>query len=303
MELDHAPFAPFMSPRMATPPGMTPLKPKDWLHRDAAYAAQMAYRDRLVETRRDIVFACEPRADRAAAELLAAVVECNLAYGDFSVAGGVATRPDGVAVGLDSDHPLVVAGRLGQEDFCLLQKPDGAGEHVLTGAILCFPSRWSLAQKMGRPLTGVHAPVPGYEADLASRVQRLFDGLRPGRPLVRANWLAHPSPELFQPLTEEVKLAEDSALSGRFWLRVERQALVKLDSAVAFSIKTCVTPFEALSPEQRDGLIAALEASSREMRVYHGGLARHEAALAVLRGLQGARGTSAQGASPGGVSP
>ena len=31
-------------------------------------------------------------------------------------------------------------------------------------------------------LAGVHEPVPGYAEGLGPRVQRLFDGLRPGRP-------------------------------------------------------------------------------------------------------------------------
>lgn len=285
MELDHVPFAPFMSPRTAHPPGISPLKFSDWLHRDAAYAEQMAYRDRLIETRRDIVFACLPEAEAMAAELLEKVVAFNLSYGDFTVTDGAATRPDGVTVPLDADHPLITAGRLAQEDFCLLQKPAGGDEHVLTGAILCFPSRWSLAQKIGRPLTGVHDPVPGYNDGLAPRVQRMFDGLRPDRLLVRGNWLVHPTPELHQPLTEEVKQGRNSELTGRFWLRVERQALLKLTDGVAFSIKTCVTPIEALTEAQRAGLIQALDDSPEAVRVYHGGVARHEAARAALEAL------------------
>ena len=45
MELRRAPMTPFMDERL---PGMSPLTHADWLDRDEAFAAQMAYRDRLV---------------------------------------------------------------------------------------------------------------------------------------------------------------------------------------------------------------------------------------------------------------
>ena len=38
-------------------------------------------------------------------------------------------RPDGVLVPLDGP-PLITAGRLVQEDLCLLEKPDGEAEHA-----------------------------------------------------------------------------------------------------------------------------------------------------------------------------
>ena len=46
--------------------------------------------------------------------------------------------------------PLELAGLLVQEDLCIVQNDDNAP--VLTAAVLCFPSRWRLAEKIGRPL-------------------------------------------------------------------------------------------------------------------------------------------------------
>ncbi len=71
-------------------------------------------------------------------------------------------RPDGVAVPLDGP-PLMVAGRLVEPDLVILERAEGTDEHVLIGAILCFPSSWTLTQKLGRPLMAIHAPVASYD--------------------------------------------------------------------------------------------------------------------------------------------
>src|SRR6185295_18543550 len=83
-------------------------------------------------------------------------------------------------------HPLELCGRLVQEDFCLVQR-DG-DRHCLVGASLCFPSRWRLADKIGRDIAFVHGPVPGYDTTLARPVDRFFDTLKPERLVWRLNW-------------------------------------------------------------------------------------------------------------------
>lgn len=279
LELHRTPFTPFMNPRTASPPGMGPLDDAEWLVRDEAFAAQMAYRDRLFDGSRDAVLAGE--GCDGAAELL----DHALAHfdGGYDVGTDAVLRPDGVSVPLDRTRPLLTLGRLAQEDFCLLAK--AGDEHVLIGAALCFPSRWSLAEKMGRPLIAIHEHVPAYDDRLAPRVQRFFDAVKPERPLVRGNWMIHSTPELYQPKAKRfaagAKIQDDT---GRFWLRVERQCVLKLDlSGVAvFSIKTAVTPIEALGAAEREGLLAAMDAQGDAMRGYHGGEAHYRKARAAI---------------------
>ena len=55
-----------------------------------------------------------------------------------------------------------------------MQKPDGAAEHILTGAVLCFPSSWTLSEKLGKPLLRIHMPVASYDSQMGARVQRMF---------------------------------------------------------------------------------------------------------------------------------
>ncbi len=287
MELSFAPFTPFMAGPSKQLPGIAPMDMADWLHRDEAYAAQMAYRDKLLETQRDVVLGVTPEVAGPAGELLDLLRSTLSAAPDHRIESDTLIRPDGVRAPLTGDHPLALAARLAQEDFCILWKPEDSDEHILIGAILCFPSRWLLAEKMGKPMIGIHDRVPNYDDGIAKRVQRLFDALHPERPLVRANWLVHTSPELHQPLTEAAKARWEKAPSDRFWLRTERQNLMRLphSGAVVFTIKTCVTPVEALTPDQRKGLIAALEGTDEAMQVYHGGLSHHRAAIRALAQL------------------
>ena len=149
----------------------------------------------------------------------------------------------------------VSAARLVQEDLCLMQ-PVGA-EHVLTGAVLCFPASWTLAEKLGRPLSGIHTPVAVYDAGMAARVQRLFDLIRPERPMWRQNALVYADPDLHQPRPEAAPRRE-KATQGRY-LRSEKQCLLRVPSsdAVAFTIHTYVVPLSALPVDARSRLTGA----------------------------------------------
>ncbi len=239
----HLPVAPWCEPAMARLPGVQPLDMADWLVVDEAFAGQMALRDALLSGRRTAVFAMTPGAEAAAEELLALVLD-HLGPG-YAREDGVVQRPDGVRVALDAEPPLVTAARLVQEDLCLMQ-PGPEGEHVLTAAVLCFPASWTLAEKIGRPLTGIHGPVDVYDAGMAARVQRLFDAIREGRPLWRQNALVYADPALHQPRPEAAPRREAPG-AGRY-LRSEKQCLLRLPSsdAVAFTIHTYVVPIDAL---------------------------------------------------------
>lgn len=236
-------FAPWADPRTRRLPGTVPVAMADWLLVDDAYAGQMALRDGLITNRPEAVHALSEAARPAAEELLDTI----LALLPWPVAGGAMTRPDGVAVPLDRAAPLLTLGRLVAEDLCLMQ-PGGAGEHVMTGAIVCFPAGWTLAEKFGRPMTAIHRPVAIYDDDIARRVQRLLDGVRVGQGMMRGT-AHHSNAPLHNPRTEAQGRAPQGDLP---WLRVERQCLFRLprSEAVVFSIHTSIVSPDALTPEQ-----------------------------------------------------
>ena len=247
------PAIPWTDPRLMRRPGMVPLDMAEWLVVDEAFGGQMALRDDLVARREAEVHALIPSAFKAASELYEMILARLDGLGT-RVGAAEAVRPDGVAVPLDPARPLLTLGRLVQEDLCLMQPGAPFGhpdEHVLTGAILCFPASWTLAEKRGHPLIRIHAPVPGYDGDLAPRVQRLFDAIRPERPLWRMNWHLYGSPELFHPRREADPRPKPAGPAR--YMRCERQCLVRLPrtGAVVFSIHTYVVETAQLPPEAR----------------------------------------------------
>ncbi len=243
---DHIQTAPVLQRQLPfdpTPkplPGIAPLDPDGWLTVDEAFAGQMALRDQLIETRGDEVLAIDASAQDAATELLEMTLDLMRRLPDrgYAVALDAVRRPDGVSVAIDRTAPLRSLGHLVQEDLCLLQKR--GNEHVLTGAVLCFPASWRLDEKFMRPLVGIHDPVEEYGPDLARRVQRLFDGVRPGRPLWRFNYLGYDDPTLFQP--RSIHARRDPPGQNPRFVRSEKQAILRLPQtdAVLFSIHTFV---------------------------------------------------------------
>lgn len=217
-------------------PAMQPVAGGALLTVDRAYSAQLAEKARLIALDRDRVLRVLPGAEPAAVEAMELLLAELTRRADFAVAGDGVRRPDGVTVTLDPDDPLLTLSRLVQEDLCVLETR--GDEHVLTAALLCFPAAWTLAEKIGHPLTRIHGPVPVYDDGIARRVQRLFDGVQPGRPVWRANLLRYDMPDLFQPYTEAQRRKVGTPDSP--YERSERQTVFRLPrtGAVVFAIHT-----------------------------------------------------------------
>ena len=246
------PFAPWADARTRRLPGILPLDMAHWLQVDDAFAAQMALRERLIAEHPEAVIGKTPMAEAAVEELYGFVL-AHLPTG-FTRGPDRVTRPDGVQVVLDPRQPLHTLGRVVQEDLCVMQ--EAGGEHVLSAAVLCFPAGWKLAEKLGRPMMRIHAPVAKYTEDVGRRVQRLMDAVREETPLWRAN-AHHSRAPLFNPLSEDAP--KDSVAQGEMpFIRSERQCLVRLPQsrAVVFSIHTYVVRREDLTADQAIALDA-----------------------------------------------
>ena len=241
------------------------LASQPWLLTDDDHARDLAWKAELLAERHPEVFAAldTPEVWAASEETLALV----------SGATGDATL-----------HPLDAAGRLVQEDLCLLVLRDGAPH--LDAASLCFPSYWRLADKLGRPLAAVHGPVAHYADELAARVDTFLARLRPDRPVWRRNWSIHDDPTYFLPGgSEQEASASDAPLPeppDGLWLRSERQTLRRLTGtdAVLFTIRTQQVPLATMAhhPDVARRMAVAIEAWSPELRAYKGG---HGALAAV----------------------
>lgn len=256
--LDELPLAP--GPPWLTM-GTRGLDPSAWLLPDDERQADLAEKAALSAERHDEVFAAldTPAVDRASREVLALVL---------AVVGG---PPDAAL------HPLDAAGRLVQEDLCLLVERDGAPH--LDAASLCFPSYWRLGDKLGRPLAEVHGPVAHYEEELSTKVDRFLARLPAERPVWRRNWSIHDDPRHFLP---DPAPPGDAHPPDGLWLRSERQTLRRLGTpgTVLFTIRTQQVPLAVLGarPDLAHRMAGAIAAWSPELLAYKGG---HGARLAV----------------------
>lgn len=256
--------------------GLTSIAEPEWLEFADDHGVQMAERSRLLRDHEADVLACLPQAEAAAAELRDRLVTHLLAHHQarFSRHGNnLIAHLQETSIDL-RDPPLAVCGHLVQEDFRLMQ-PHTNG-HRLNAAILCFPSRWRLAEKLGRPLPAIHGPVPFYRERLANPVERFFQNLKPGRLAQRLNWSVLDDPTLFQPgghgeAAIDAGITRQNALQ-RLHLRVERQTFRKLstDNTVVFGIRTHITRLDTVAhdPAEAERLRAALCAMPPEMNLY-----------------------------------
>jgi hypothetical protein len=252
---DRLPLHPWAEPATRRLPGIQPVEGRDWLRVDEAYGPQMALRDRLIAAQPEVVHALLPAARPAADELYRTVLDWVAGEPGFAVTPSHVTRPDGVTVALDPSEPLLTLGRLVQQDLCLMEA-NGA-EYDLTGAILCFPASWTLAQKIGRPMTGIHQPVEIYDEQLAARVHRLLAAIRPEQPLWRMNFFTYDSFHLHHPRVEGDWRRQPT---GKSYVRCERQTLLRLPQtrAVLFAIHTIVVDAKQISVEDYAALRAAM---------------------------------------------
>ena len=244
----HLPFAagPY---RMSM--DLTAAPDSAWFELDALYPDEMRQRRDLLAERRDAVFGLLPCAEDACTETLE-LVSAHLRKHHPVWFAGDAGRLDNRLTGESWDlavppcHRLELAGRLVQEDLCIIQ-PQEDGPHF-NAAVLCFPSRWKLHDKLGKPLAAVHGPVPLYAERLARPVDRFMQHVKPGHIAQRLNWSLLDDPTLFQTggkWRDGTNPAITATNAGAaLYLRVERQTLRRLprSDAILFGIRVHVYP-------------------------------------------------------------
>jgi hypothetical protein len=264
------PYRPFLDAPWRLAMSLRALDPADWIEIDERFAADLALRRALLEGRRDEVCAALPESLAGQAELLALLLDHLPARFPDRY-----RRDDGAIVNLVtgvhfapetwSEMPLELAGRLVQEDLCLLQR--SAAGYRLVAAVLCFPAHWRLSDKLGRPLVAIHEPVPGFGESLAPTVDRFFANLSAARPVWRVNWSLVDTDERFLPPDHrQASRAISAERAGEeMWLRVERQAFRRLPRSgdVLFGIHTYVERLATAVDDARAAL--ALAARIREM--------------------------------------
>lgn len=272
-------YTPYDKGRFQLSLGIRAIEPAAWIEVDDRYRSQLAEKRRLLAQCPSAVFGALPESRAAQDECLETLLTHLLRHcpGLVAVDDGALRVPatgDRYDRAAFTGRPLDLAGRLVQEDLCLMAPAEGTWR--LIAATLCFPSRWRLADKLGRPMVAIHAPVPGFNERLARPVDRFFDRIGPGEVFMRLNWSVIDDPMLFQP-TGHGRAAVNPAITADnagelVWLRIERQTFVLLPDTrvLVFGIKTVVDPLSALAgrPELAAALRETLAGMPDDMRQY-----------------------------------
>ena len=248
-------YTPFEAPYRMTM-GLMRMDEAEWFEVDEDWASDLAEKRRLLAERHEELVRTVPGSEAGQAEVLRVLTQ-NLAQhhpAHYRLEGDVlhlAGLDESWPLDAATPAPIDAAGRLVQEDLCLMQH-DGA-DWRLTAASVCFPTRWRLADKIGQPLLDIHAPVPHFHERLGRPVVRFFDALKLGRPVWRLNWSLLDDPGLYQPkghgrLREDPEITPKNA-GEKVWLRVERQTLSRLEETdgILFTIRIHRWPLARLA--------------------------------------------------------
>lgn len=181
-------------------------------------------------------------------------------------------RESVTALGTSRERGLLL-GEIWEPDFLLLRANE-AGQFRLVGGCVCFPSSWSLAEKIGKPIHFIHGSVPGLNAQLGRQIDTFLAKLTSGAAWLRHNWGLSRSPELNQHPSRPLPRFDDSTTLEDVWLRVEQQALVALPTSggVLFGLRITM---HSLAEVKRDAATAqrlarALRTMPADVAVYKG---------------------------------
>jgi len=265
------PFAhtPFDGTRKPFSIGFAPLDLDHWIEPDRNLSQTLAQREILIRERADVVWREKPESRPAQRETLDLIVEHVTArYPDLYRLDGrrITVVPTGRSFDLDDPDtpPLQIAGHLISDDLLILSRSDAG--YRLVAAVLCFPSAWSLAERFGQTIDGLHEKVPGYPSKMARVMNRIFENLKVDQPVWRLNWSIYPDEELHHPESKERPRAwfdDPENLAPEAFVRCERQTLRRLPQTgdMLFTVRIHVDPFESF---RRHPEGAELAASLRE---------------------------------------
>lgn len=145
------------------------------------------------------------------------------------------------AVMSDQESPwdqLLSLGRAWESDFVWMI-PQGDTSWTLAGGVVCFPSSWSMPEKLGHPMRAIHTPVPGLNPALEKQIETFLNRMQPGQPWVRENvGFSRDDQKNHLPSRPRRRLDATVTLDEVF-LRVEHQLLNKLprSGAILFGIR------------------------------------------------------------------
>nr|WP_254007652.1 DUF3445 domain-containing protein [Rhizobium sp. L1K21] len=235
---------------------MSQLDFEKWIEPDDQLGLYLDLKRQILEADHDGAFQAEAGTEDAQQEVLSLLSEyLPRFHGGQYQRSGDAMHMAGRTVDLkDGAMPaLIRAGLLIQDDLVIMRrKPDGW--HFSAGFV-AFPSSWSVQEKFGQAMEGIHAQVPGFEGGTrnAELINRMFDKLAADRMVTRLNWSIKGNGNLPQPISKHIDddPATASAEAMKNFVRVERQTLRRLPRSgdILFTIRVYADPITAIAQQ------------------------------------------------------
>lgn len=261
--------------------GLRELDAKNWIEGGSDLVSQLADRNNLLNESYDQVVQIQPGHDLAIKSFALKILENLKAFHPrYEINNTNITQIDGgISVELNSKTPLVQLARVIAEDLCLLEFKNGAWQ--LVAAVVIFPSRWNLLEKIGKNLDQIHSPVPGYDQALQPFMTDTFNKIKPDRPVWRKNWSLHETSLLHEPVYKS-----SPATVENYWWRTERQTLTALEGGkyILFTIRNRSEPFKWIKsdPFAAEQFAKTLATLSPEMLQYKHLVEKREELISYL---------------------
>ncbi len=202
---------------------------------------------------------------------------CRHTGDEISLSDDFALLPDS-KLNVDYDSAFDALANQVAEDICLMQRD--CSRNWLAAAHVCSPGHWSAEDKIGKPFTTIHDPVPGI-GPINRNANSFINLMIHQTPSVRFAWGIstddrlnhHPNPPAGIAAADWNGRCFDPENPSLF-LRVERQVmwgLPAVDTSV-FVIRVSYIPGEQIrsNPAERCQLIASLQNMKSDSRRYKG---------------------------------
>jgi len=149
----------------------------------------------------------------------------------------------------------------------------GQEPRALAGEVV-FPSSWSLPDKIGLPMSGVHAPVPGLHEQIGPGIHSFLSRLKTDAAWERENWGLAADAELnHHPTRDLPRLSRDSRPEST-WIRLEHQFLTRLPvtQGILFGIRVTCHRLDQVAalPGMRGRIHRALTTMPEALAFYKG---------------------------------
>ncbi len=258
--------------------GLKQIKFSEWLQYEPDYPIRIGQKKQLKQKEGKRVLNALPQSKSAQLELLELLLEHIKQYhsDNFEVTKEfIFSKLDNIRYQYaDYDTcPLELASYLVGDDICLLNEENG--DYKLVAASVCAPTWWDLPEKMGKPLTKIHAPIANLEEKIGRMIRHFLTNLTVEDCYQRSNWFLFTSsdfcifPNSFDFYTEMTNVNLDN-IETKLFLRSERQTFRRLSNTkcITFFIKIYIEPFSIVKkyPAIAEDLTTALNTMNTEQK-------------------------------------